>query len=66
MLGLSTDGSDCYLWVVLSFQGEFQSFSQEAPAGVPRGVCAEVPGILGHTRQADEVTVVPYGPQRLA
>jgi hypothetical protein len=57
-LSLHAGGSGCSPRSMgsLSFQGKFQSSSQEAAAGVPGGVCADVSGVAGHTRQADEVS----------
>lgn len=47
----------------LSFQGKFQSSSQEATAGVPGGVCTDVSGVAGHTWQADEVSSLAPSPE---
>lgn len=57
-LSLHTGGSGCSPWSMgsLSFQGKFQSSSQEAAASVPGGVCADLSGVAGHTRQVDEVS----------
>lgn len=43
----------------LASQGELQSFSQKAPAGLPGGVRAEVSGVPRHARQSPEVTIRP-------